>query len=216
MIRANRDSLTTMGFSLFLHVVILTALSFVVFQGPLANLQMVLDTVFEDEDRTQEEFAHEVEESTVAAETVNFVSGPTAMGAMAATGTGTGTGTGGGGLGVTQQKIDRVLSASDVEHVTAKLPGGAEATTFWSETEHAAVLVTRRMPDAPAGRIYQVWLQKGDDMVPAAKMTKGGDNRVLLDGDPGDASGVGVTVEPEGGSAEPSSAPVALMNFDDA
>lgn len=108
MIRAKRDSLTTMGFSLFLHVVILTALSFIVFQGPLANLQMVLDTVFEDEDRTQEDFAHEVEESTVASETVNFVTGPTAMGATAATGTGTGTG--GGGLGVTQQKIDQAVS----------------------------------------------------------------------------------------------------------
>lgn len=133
----------------------------------------------------------------------------------------------GGGVAVWQQDeqskpaiaettIDRVLSASDVEHVTAKLPGGAEATTFWSEREHAAVLVTRKMPDAPAGRIYQVWLQKGDDMVPAATMTKGGNNTVLLEGDPTEASGVGVTVEPEGGSAEPSSAPVALMNFDDA
>lgn len=36
---------------------------------------------------------------------------------------------------------------------------------------------------------------------------------VLLDGSPGGASAVGITVEPVSGSARPTSAPVALMEL---
>ncbi|MFF2852496.1 anti-sigma factor domain-containing protein [Streptomyces sp. NPDC058001] len=40
-----------------------------------------------------------------------------------------------------------------------------------------------------------------------------GDQAVLMRGALGGASGTGVTVEPAGGSREPTSAPVALMKF---
>ncbi|MDB5342960.1 MAG: hypothetical protein JWP89_1337 [Schlesneria sp.] len=106
MFKINRDSLTTMTISVLLHVVILFALSFLVFEGPLAHLQMVLDTVFDAEERPPEEFAKDVEESTVATETVNFVTGATAVGMSA----GTSGGGGNGGIAVAQQRIEQAES----------------------------------------------------------------------------------------------------------
>lgn len=109
--------------------------------------------------------------------------------------------------------IDAILRARDVKHVSVDLPGGASATVFSSLAHNRAVLVTEDMPAAPAGRVYQVWLQKGDRMVPAGLMSEGGHQEVLLEGKVAGASGAGITVEPEGGSEEPTTAPVALFDF---
>lgn len=109
--------------------------------------------------------------------------------------------------------IDAILRARDVKHVSVDLPGGASATVFSSLAHNRAVLVTDDMPPAPEGRVYQVWLQKGDRMVPAGLMSEGGHQEVLLDGKVAGASGAGITVEPAGGSEEPTSAPVALFDF---
>jgi hypothetical protein len=106
MFKINRDSLTTMTVSVLLHVAILFALSFLVFEGPMAQLQMVLDTVFDAEERAPEEFAKDVEESTVATESVNFVTGATAVGMS----TGASSGGGNGGIAVAQQRIEQAES----------------------------------------------------------------------------------------------------------
>ncbi len=97
----NRDIAVGLVISLSLHVVMLFALSFIVFKGPLDQLQMVLDSVF-DQERIHEEFTQEVEQSTEAAESVNY-----AAGSMAAGMTGTG---GAAGPVVAQQKLDEAES----------------------------------------------------------------------------------------------------------
>lgn len=99
--KINRDIVVGMGISLCLHVVVLVALSFIVFKGPMDKLQMVLDSVF-DQERVHEEFTQEVEQSTVAADTVNYVAGSMAAGL---------TGTGGtAGPVVATQKVDEAPS----------------------------------------------------------------------------------------------------------
>jgi hypothetical protein len=99
--KMKRDIGVGIAISLTLHVVMLFALSMIVFQGPLEKLQMVLDSVFDDE-RIHEEFTQEVEQSTEAAETVNYVAGSMAAG-MTATG-------GSSGPVVAQQKLDSAES----------------------------------------------------------------------------------------------------------
>ncbi len=97
MLKFNRDIAAGLVISLSLHLVALFGLSLIVFAGPLDKLQMVLDSVF-DEERVHEEFTQEVEQSTEAADTVNYVSGSMAAGM---------TGTGGlAGPVVAQQKIE--------------------------------------------------------------------------------------------------------------
>lgn len=110
--------------------------------------------------------------------------------------------------------VDRVLQAGDAKRVTVTLPGGVRATLIRSVAEGKAVLVTRNMPAAPQGKVYELWLQTtGGAMVPAGLMKEAGSRTVLLQGDAASATGAGITVEPEGGSESPTSEPIALFDF---
>ena len=90
--------------SFFIHAAALVGLSFIVFKSPLDQLQMIVDSVFTDE-RPQEDFNEDVEQSTEAADTVNYVAG-----AMASSGLSTG---GTGGPIVAQQKLDEATSLQE-------------------------------------------------------------------------------------------------------
>jgi anti-sigma factor RsiW len=110
---------------------------------------------------------------------------------------------------------ERVLAAEDAETYTRELEGGATATLVRSRALNQAVLTTSDMPDAPAGSVYELWLVHDEDMVPAGLMT-GGDHEVVLEGDAADAHGFGITVEPDGGSEEPTLPPVTQIAFENA
>ena len=109
--------------------------------------------------------------------------------------------------------IDRVLQASDAMSTSMDLPGGASATVTRSDSLGQAVVVTEDLPAPPSGQVYQLWLdQPGRGFVSAGLMPPDED-RVLLEGDAGTALGAGITVEPEGGSTQPTSTPIALFDF---
>src|SRR3546814_3282671 len=76
----------------------------------------------------------------------------------------------------------RVLAASDAKTVGVELDGGTKAELVRSESKGQAVLVTHDMPAAPAGKVYQVWLQSDEgEMIPAGLMSGGSDAEVLLE-----------------------------------
>ena len=111
-------------------------------------------------------------------------------------------------------RTEQVLQASDAETFTETLPNGATATVVRSEQLNEAVLITEDMPPAPEGHAYALWLQQGDDMVPAGTMPDGADNKVLLTGDAASADGAGITVETAGEEhPEPEGSVVVLFDF---
>ncbi len=110
---------------------------------------------------------------------------------------------------------EQVLSAPDAETYTRTFPDGAKATLVRSRELNRAVLTTADMADAPEGSVYELWLVHDDDMVPAGLMA-GGDHEILLEGDPGTANGFGITVEPDGGSEEPTLPAVTQIAFENA
>ena len=69
------------------------------------------------------------------------------------------------------------------------------------------------MPDAPAGKVYQTWFKVGDEYRSAGVVPTGSNQTVVLDGDARQAQAVGITVEPTGGSAQPTTAPIALLQI---
>ncbi|RNL65224.1 anti-sigma factor [Nocardioides marmoriginsengisoli] len=109
---------------------------------------------------------------------------------------------------------DRVLRASDVQHVTADLARGGVATVFHSAKQGKAVVVTEGLPPAPSGHVYQLWLRKASGMVPAGFITGTGEQTELFEGGLAGASGAGITIEPDGGSKVPTLPVVALVDFE--
>jgi anti-sigma-K factor RskA len=108
---------------------------------------------------------------------------------------------------------DRVLADPDAQRVTQELPNGATATIVRSAKEHRAVLVTEDMPAPPAGKVYQLWLQSPADEMVSAGLMPADKSTALLAGDADDAIGAGISVEPEGGSEQPTDV-VALFDFE--
>ncbi len=110
---------------------------------------------------------------------------------------------------------ERILAAADAETYVKSFPDGSKATLVRSRSQNAAVLTTQDMADAPSGSIYELWLIHDDQMVPAGLMS-GGDDEVVLEGDAASANGFGITVEPDGGSEQPTSDPVVQVEFENA
>ncbi|MFD7749865.1 anti-sigma factor domain-containing protein [Streptomyces sp. NPDC059698] len=112
------------------------------------------------------------------------------------------------------ERLVRVLSAPDARTSSGGLTGGAHGTVVVSRSLDRAVFLASGMERPPSGKVYQLWFDDAGTMRSAGLMDpRTGDDAVLLDGPVGRASGMGITVEPAGGSAGPTSAPVALMEF---
>lgn len=106
---------------------------------------------------------------------------------------------------------DQIRNAPDAVSVTQQVPGGGELVLVRSPSLGRAVLVGHDVPDAPAGKTYQMWLQQpGEDMVSAGLMPDAEEPTVLT-GDAATATAAAVSIEPEGGSVHPSKDVIAVF-----
>ncbi len=112
--------------------------------------------------------------------------------------------------------IAAVLGATDATTLTAKVSTGGTATVVMSHRAAALVVITRGLPALPPSEGYEVWLMNpaaGDRPVgmlpaPRAGMT---DPMIVSQLRKGDQ--LGLTVEPAGGSRQPTSAPIVLVSL---
>lgn len=109
---------------------------------------------------------------------------------------------------------DQVLAAPDATRYGARLAGGATATVVRSNSLQKAVIITSGMSQPPSGKVFQLWLQDSTGhLTSAGLMPGGGDQVVVLSGDAKHSKGAGITVEPAGGSDQPTSNPIAFVAF---
>jgi anti-sigma-K factor RskA len=106
---------------------------------------------------------------------------------------------------------DRILHAPDAVELTEKLPGGnGQITLVRSASLDGAVMIADQMPDPAPGKTYQMWLQQpGRGMVSAGLMPDA-DRPTVVTGDLASATAAAVSIEPAGGSAQPTKA-IALF-----
>ncbi|MEU0114667.1 anti-sigma factor [Streptomyces bobili] len=111
-------------------------------------------------------------------------------------------------------EIAAVLTAPDARISTARLADGATGTVVVSDIRDRAVFVASGMGRPPSGKVYQLWFDDGSTMRSAGLMDPGRtDQAVVMAGAVDGASGMGITLEPEGGSPRPTSAPLAVVDF---
>lgn len=108
---------------------------------------------------------------------------------------------------------EQVFAAPDVRTVSGEIPGGGTATVVFSREKDAGVLVMNNVTPPQPGTVYQMWLIGADGPHPAGTM----DARAVAPSttavlpDLGDSRTLAFTVEPPGGSQEPTSAPFAEL-----
>jgi len=102
-----------------------------------------------------------------------------------------------------------VLAAGDARIRTASVAGGGKVTVAVSPSLNEAVVVMSGLPEPPAGTAYQLWLIQRTSPTSAGVMAAGQREGTVVLGALGDADTLGVTLEPAGGSREPTTDPVA-------
>ncbi|MFD4370618.1 anti-sigma factor domain-containing protein [Streptomyces sp. NPDC058486] len=107
--------------------------------------------------------------------------------------------------------VSTVLAAPDARTVHGKATNGALATVVVSDTQDRAVFTAGGLPAPAAGKTYQLWLDHDGTMLPAGLIAA--DGTVPMTGSPADATAVGLTLEPSGGSDTPTSDPLLLMSL---
>jgi anti-sigma-K factor RskA len=106
---------------------------------------------------------------------------------------------------------EQIQKAPDVVKITEPVEGGGTLTIYRSKALKRAVMVGSDVPAPKAGTTYQLWLQQpGQGMVSAGLMPDTTEPTVLT-GDAATAEAAAVSVEPETGSAKPTTTPIALF-----
>ena len=103
-----------------------------------------------------------------------------------------------------QDRIGDVVAATDAQFVTLE-GGDGRIEAVWSDDLDRVVLRASGLAHPGDGRAYALWSLRAGVAVPAGLFTPADDGSltVLLDVDQLDPDQWGVTIEPEGGSAQP-------------
>lgn len=105
--------------------------------------------------------------------------------------------------------MSRIIGASDVVVSSVPYKSGS-IKLFSSSSADGAVVIAKNLP-APADRkVYQVWMVK--DSVPTSKGTFATSGEMTMTGMAG-SDHIALTIEPAGGSKQPTSAPVATVGI---
>ncbi|GAA3479190.1 anti-sigma factor [Streptomyces yanii] len=112
------------------------------------------------------------------------------------------------------EQVAQVLAAPDAKAKSGAPKCEARGMVVVSPSENRAVFVVSGMEPPSHGKMYQLWFDDHGTMRSAGLIDRvATSNTVLPDGPVDGASGIGITVEPAGGSVQPTSAPLALLTF---
>jgi anti-sigma-K factor RskA len=110
--------------------------------------------------------------------------------------------------------IAAVLAAPDAQVESLPVATGGTATAVMSLREQEAVVTTVGLPALSGARVYQLWVMTSSGAATSAGLlpvsSAGSTTPVLANGvRPGDK--LGITVEPAGGTQQPTTTPVVTM-----
>jgi anti-sigma-K factor RskA len=113
----------------------------------------------------------------------------------------------------TPSTAEQVFAAPDVRTVSGQIPSGGTATVVFSREKNAGVLVMNNVAPPAPGTVYQMWLINDNGPKSAGTMdTKNvAPSTTAVLPELGDSQTLAFTVEPPGGSAQPTSAPFAKL-----
>ncbi|HSP60022.1 MAG TPA: anti-sigma factor [Ornithinimicrobium sp.] len=123
-----------------------------------------------------------------------------------------------GGWGVTQvvgaDPAERIVAASDAREYSASTEVGVVGVVSSADRDAAVLRLPADVDPPPEGSVYQAWFVGSDGSARSAGLLTAellGEGDVILEGTPEGAAAVGLTVEPAGGSDQPTTEPFAVV-----
>ena len=109
-----------------------------------------------------------------------------------------------------EQAIAAVLNAPDARIVTNRSTVGGRATVVFSHASKKLIITTVGLPPLSASKVYELWLLAPKSARPAGLLPAPANGRTAPLLASGLAAGdtVGVTVEPAGGTSQPTTKPI--------
>ncbi|MFF1546613.1 anti-sigma factor domain-containing protein [Streptomyces sp. NPDC058291] len=113
------------------------------------------------------------------------------------------------------EALTDVVTASDATLHTAGLTGGAAAAVVVSRGQGSAVFTAQGLPDLTGDKVYELWYAADTGALRPAGLLRSetNQNARLLEGPLAGAVAVGITVEPPGGSRQPSTEPLGIISL---
>ena len=111
--------------------------------------------------------------------------------------------------------VAQVVAAEDATRVS-RTQGSLTADLAYSRELGQAAISVAGLPPAPEGKAYQLWYVGTDEVARSAGLlTTGSDGQgeLLLEGDANSAAAVGMTLEPAGGSPQPTTEPIVVLSL---
>jgi anti-sigma-K factor RskA len=114
-----------------------------------------------------------------------------------------------------QAAVMEVFTAKDARVIPASMADGATVTIAHSVAANRAAVITRDLPPLPADKGYELWVITASEARPAGMLPAGGGETAmkLLDSDLSGATHLGITVEPAGGSKQPTTDPILVQEL---
>lgn len=118
----------------------------------------------------------------------------------------------------TPSQLDEIYAASDMQRTTDDVTGGGTATVVWSNEVGKSAVIFDGVKAAPPGKTYELWYISSDadgGKISSAGLVDGVDGGVraaILSGSKRAGDTIGVTIEPSGGSKQPTTKPILAVS----
>jgi anti-sigma-K factor RskA len=116
-----------------------------------------------------------------------------------------------GGAPTANAAISRVVTAADAQTETARTSAGGTVTVVVSAGQRAAVVSATGMRSLPASETYQLWVIGPHGARSAGLLSGTGQVGAVLASGVASGDRIGITVEPAGGTASPTTTPVIAV-----
>lgn len=112
-----------------------------------------------------------------------------------------------------QDPFQVVAAAPDAETVISTMDDGAQVTLVWSGELALAAVAVDGMPPLPETNDYELWFIGADGPRSAGviAMNDAGDGSQQLVGEMAAGESIGITIEPAGGSPQPTTDPILVV-----
>lgn len=116
-------------------------------------------------------------------------------------------------LELASERMAAVMNAADTQFIQVAGPGGSRVRVVMSPELQSAVFMVSGMEPAPHAHTYELWLISDEASLPAGlfDVDEHGSATHLVTGDMASVRALGVTIEPEGGSPQPSMEPLMVV-----